>query len=336
MPRKNSAALIGAFPAFLHMGEPDRAFAAGDGEVIAEHGARFSGAPRKLCRQDADACVFQHKPGAGVRRECPDLSIEHGRGLAPIEAGLGFVDLGGVSDAGFGLRCQGKAAARQSAQRTDDERGTHGGEPVMQRARIFARAYGDALQERDGAGVEPRLHAHDTDARLFIARENGALNGRGAPPARQERGVNVEAAELWRIENRARKNEAIGHDHSGIKPERRELRLHLGGFQAFRRADREACLARKALDRRGLRFLPASGRTRRLGIDRRDLVPRSDQLGKRGDGEIGRSHESEPEHRHPRETEGVAILRDASLCEAPQDEPEPAKANLYLMLRRPR
>jgi hypothetical protein len=34
--------------------------------------------------------------------------------------------------------------------------------------------------------VETGLHLHQADAGLFIAGEDGVLNGRGAPPTRQQ------------------------------------------------------------------------------------------------------------------------------------------------------
>ena len=77
---------------------------------------------------------------------------------------------------------------------------------------------------RIGAGVEPCVHLHDGDAGLAVAGEDGALDRRRAAPARQQRGMDVEAAEARRLEHRLRQDQAIGRDHRGIEAERGEAR----------------------------------------------------------------------------------------------------------------
>ena len=101
------------------------------------------------------------------------------------------------------------------------------------------------------------------------------LIGRRAPPARQQRGVQVEAAVTRRIEDRLRQDQPIGHDDRDIGVERD------GSAPAPRRSSAApACAPVQA------RLLgePAHGgfaqghapprRARRLGVDGDDLVPR--------------------------------------------------------------
>jgi len=53
-----------------------------------------------------------------------------------------------------------------------------------------------ALQD-DVAGVHVFVHVHRGNARLMVAMQDRVLNRRGATPARQQRGVNVDASETW-------------------------------------------------------------------------------------------------------------------------------------------
>ena len=52
--------------------------------------------------------------------------------------------------------------------------------------------------------------------RLLVAGHEGALDRCRAAPARQERGMQVEAAERGRIEDRLRQDEPVGHDDRGL------------------------------------------------------------------------------------------------------------------------
>ena len=51
-----------------------------------------------------------------------------------------------------------------------------------------------------------------------IAGEQRALDRRGAAPARQQRGMDVDAAEPRHREHRRRQDQAVGHDHERIQP----------------------------------------------------------------------------------------------------------------------
>ena len=77
--------------------------------------------------------------------------------------------------------------------------GAEARQAVVQFAGGGLRTDGDALHHADRAGIEPFLHLHHRDAGLGIAGHDGALDGGGAAPARQERGMQVEAAEFRQI-----------------------------------------------------------------------------------------------------------------------------------------
>jgi hypothetical protein len=86
----------------------------------------------------------------------------------------------------------------------------------------------------DRPGVEPPLHLHDRHSGRLVAGEDGALDRSRAAPARQQGGVDIEAAMARRLEDRQRQDQAVGGDDRGIEVERREIRLGLGVAQAER------------------------------------------------------------------------------------------------------
>ena len=68
------------------------------------------------------------------------------------------------------------------------------GEAVVELTGGFIGADGELLGEEDVAGVEAFVHIHPGDAGLLVAGEDGGVDRRGAAVAREERGVEIEAA----------------------------------------------------------------------------------------------------------------------------------------------
>ncbi len=58
----------------------------------------------------------------------------------------------------------------------------------------------------------------------------GALDGRCAAPAGQQRGVDVDAAVFRRVENFLRQDQPVGGDDGGVEIQRREFRARGGVF----------------------------------------------------------------------------------------------------------
>src|SRR3990172_7149183 len=110
----------------------------------------------------------------------------------PVDAGLGGIEFVGVGDPFVRLGLAVEAAALTFGERLDHESGTLGGKCVVQLAGRLVRADRDAALEADRSRVEAFSNAHDGDAGLAIARYDGAVDGGGATPARQQRGVEVE------------------------------------------------------------------------------------------------------------------------------------------------
>ena len=95
----------------------------------------------------------------------------------------------------------------------------------------------DALGHCDIAGIEADIHLHHHDTGLGIASHHGSVDRRGATPARQQRGMQIEAAEFWGIENGLRQDHAVGDDHGSIGVVRAKLRKRILRLQRLRRQD---------------------------------------------------------------------------------------------------
>jgi len=140
---------------------------------------------------------------------------------------------------------------------------------------------GNLLRHQDRAGVEALLHAHDHHTGFRIARHDGALNRRGAPPARQERCVQIEAAEPRRSQDGLGQKHAIGHDDCGIHTKRRERRLFLRIFQRERRAHRQSRCVGEFVHRRLFLCEAAPLAPRGSRVNASNIVRRADQFGQR-------------------------------------------------------
>jgi hypothetical protein len=117
----------------------------------------------------------------------------------------------------LGLRAQ--AATGGQLQRLDDQAPAQRGQAVVQAGRGVGLGDGQALFQQHVAGVQARIHLHDGDAGLGVAGLDGAVDGRRAAPARQQRGVDVEAAQARRVEHPLRQDQAVGghHHHVGLR-----------------------------------------------------------------------------------------------------------------------
>ena len=92
----------------------------------------------------------------------------------------------------------------------------------------------DFALEQHRAGIEPGLHLHDGHAGDFVARHDCALHRCRPAPTRQQRAVDIEAAEHRFIEHRLRQDQPVSRDNPDVGVERGELRLRFGGFERGR------------------------------------------------------------------------------------------------------
>jgi hypothetical protein len=103
--------------------------------------------------------------------------------------------------------------------------------------------------------------------------------------------MDVQRAVARRVEERLRKEQAVGRHHEGVGAEGANV-LHLGRrFQACRLADFEASRGREAFYRTGHGSQASTGGSIGLRKDQDDLVPRRDERRQRPLSELGRAGE---------------------------------------------
>ena len=215
-------------------------------------------------------------PGAGKRRQPADMVVHLLPRLRPVDARLGLVDLRRVGDAVGGLRRELQRAALQRASARAIRSAPSRASASCNSPAVMSGPIGMRSTHRHRAGVEPLVHLHHRDAGLGVARHDRAVDRRGAAPARQQRGVQVEAAERRRVEDRLRQDQAVGDDDRGIGLVRGECGLRLrrscsdAGVSTGRPSRRAS---RSTGDRHQLQAAAAAG-LRRARIDRRDVVAR--------------------------------------------------------------
>ena len=122
--------------------------------------------------------------------------------------------------------CEG--AVCQAGEGLDHQRGADGGEAFEEVGGGLFGGDGDGLGEQHGAGVEARVEAHGGDAGVGFAVGDGPLDGRGAAVLRQQRAVQVDAAEAGQGEHPVRDDAAVGDDEDGVGGDGFELGAEVG------------------------------------------------------------------------------------------------------------
>jgi len=142
----------------------------------------------------------------------------------------------------------------------------------MQALAGLAGGDGDGPLGEDRAGIQPGIHAHDGDASLGVTGADGGLDRRGAAPARQQRGVDVDAAVGGQIQHVLAQDlpEGGNNDQVGLPACQMIKRFRCAQSPGLK--DRDACRLRHPFDGRGAQFAPAPGRAVGLGDDAHDAV----------------------------------------------------------------
>jgi hypothetical protein len=157
----------------------------------------------------------------------------------------------------------------------------------VQAARIVLRRDREAVLREHRPGIQARVHLHDGDAGLAVARQQRALDRRRAAPARQQRSMNVHGAQARRPERARRQQQAVGGDHHDVGARPLQHPEGLVGFQAVRLEDLEIPRKRELLDRAGCGLQAAAGGPVRLRQHQRDFVAGRQQRGQRACRELG-------------------------------------------------
>ncbi|MNN17343.1 hypothetical protein D3C81_1305270 [compost metagenome] len=125
-----------------------------------------------------------------------------------------------------------------------------------------------------GARVEPFVHLHQRDAGLGVAGLDGAVDRGRAAPARQQRGVDVQAPIARQGQHLGRQDQAVGGHHHDIGRRGRQRIDSRAGFLgilalAAQRArlehEPQAGIEGELLDRARLQLHAAARRAVRLG-----------------------------------------------------------------------
>ena len=213
----------------------------------------------------------------------------------------------GVGDADLGLRPADERTVDERTERANDEFAAERRKLRLQRAGRVIRRDRDGLGKQHRTGVEAGVHLHDGDAGDVVAGFDRALDRRCAAPARQQRGVNVQAAVTRQREQPRRQDQPVGGDDDHLGRGGTEQRLGGAGVvgelaveaQAARLRDRDPVRERERLHRRGQQLHAAPGGPVGLGQDERDLEPGRVQA-RQGDArEIGSAGKGES-HASPR------------------------------------
>jgi hypothetical protein len=87
-----------------------------------------------------------------------------------------------------------------------------------------------ALQQHR-TGVQPFFELHDAHTGFRVSGEDGAMDGSGAAPARQQRPVDVEATQSWQRKHHRGQDEAIGHHHEQLRSPFGQRGAPFGGLE---------------------------------------------------------------------------------------------------------
>ena len=279
-----------AFALALGHGDVHRASAAGNFEV-SEVGAGSGVAVCDLGVQEFDAFTVDVAPRTWEWGEASDLSADFRSGFGPVDAGFALVDLLGIGNARFGLgrRCE----CWQFGEGSGDQFCAERAEFVVEAAGGVVVGNGQSFGQKNRAGIEPGFHLHDGDAGFCVASHDGTVDRGGAAPTGQQRGVDVEAAMSWRIEDWLRQDQAVSDDNGDVGFVGLEGGKRLVGFQEFWRKDRQAKCFGAHVDGGWAIFLAAPGGARGLRVDGGDVVASFDQRVQSQDREIGGAHEDQ-------------------------------------------
>ena len=97
-----------------------------------------------------------------------------------------------------------------------------GGQPGRERRSIVLVLDRRRSLQQDGTGIEPGFHPHGGDPGLAVTGGDRGLDRSRAPMSRQQRSVQIDAAEARQREQRSRKDLTEGDHHRDVDVERAE------------------------------------------------------------------------------------------------------------------
>jgi hypothetical protein len=139
---------------------------------------------------------------------------------------------------------------------------------------------------------------HDGDAGLTFAAEDGGADRAGAAVFRQQRRVDVDAAEARQRQHRGRQQPPVGGDDDDVGREGAQLLERLRAAQVLRLEHRQAVRLRQHLDGRRQQLHAALRRSVHARPHAGDLIALLQQRPQRSGGELRRAHEYDLHRRH--------------------------------------
>src|SRR5690554_387051 len=163
---------------------------------------------------DADALLAQIGKGAGPGVKGTNQAFDLDGAAGPVDVAFFLGQFVGVVGVGVVLRLGGQFAVCQLRQGFNNGTAAHVRQAVVQAAAGVVGVDRGAGFQQHIAGIQAFVHLHDGDAGFRIAGGNGPLDRGGTAPARQQGGVDVQAAVGRDVQNGFRQDQAVsGYDH---------------------------------------------------------------------------------------------------------------------------
>ena len=188
-------------------------------------------------------------------------------------------------------------AALKRSQGFDDQIGAEPGEALAHALGTVVGADFERARRQHGTGVEALIHAHDGDAGSCVSREDGALNRRGAAPTRQQRGMDVDTAELRQAQRGRRQQQTVGNDDERVELQALEYRQCLRRFETRWLMYAKPMLEGECFDGTRVQRHAAPGRAVRLGEYGADSMCPPQRVERRNS-KLRRAGETQPQGRN--------------------------------------
>ena len=168
------------------------------------------------------------------------------------------------------------------------------GQDFAQLAGIDVFRYRDAALQQDIPGIHPFIHQHDGHAGFPFAADDAPLDRRGAAVGRQQRGMDVQAAQGRDAEDVGRQKAPVSGGHDHVRLQGADVGFELRGADLVRLQDRQVPGQGQLLHRRRNQPEVPSLRPVRLADHAHDRIAVVQQLLQGQYGKFRRSHVEYP------------------------------------------
>jgi hypothetical protein len=227
--------------------------------------------------------------------QAPDEIVDAFGWPAPVDHPVIFGQPVGVGGHRLVLRGLSGAAREERVNGCDEQRRSDAGQVALDLVARFVGTNRPPGRGQHRTGVERLDDPHDRHAGLILAGHDRAVDGRGAAVAWEQRRVNVDESLARHREYGVGQNPAVGGDNAEIRLDRLQVVEKDRIFQAFRLENRQTGCHRAHLHRSVARPVAAAARSIGLRDDADEAVARLEERVERGDRELRRAEEHDPE-----------------------------------------